>query len=68
MRKADKKDIPLITIEIRGEEIIQWYGAYDKKPNKSIIDAWLKTYTKELKQRKAGKKAVKEAVKAVKTA
>ena len=68
LRHAKKKDMPYITVEIHDEEIIQWYGAYDKKPNKSIIDAWLKTYTKELKQRKAGKKAVKEAVKAAKTA
>ena len=68
LRHAKKKDMPYITVEIHDEEIIQWYGAYDKKPNKNIIDAWLKTYTKELKQRKAGKKAVKEAVKAAKTA
>lgn len=59
LRKADKKDIPLITIEIRGEEIIQWYGAYDKKPNKRLIDAWLKTYTKELTGRKGKIKATK---------
>lgn len=66
LRKADKKDIPLITIEIRGEEIIQWYGAYDKKPNKRLIDAWLKTYTKELAKREKAPK--KKSVKAAKTA
>lgn len=52
LREADKKDIPFVTVEIRGEEIRQWYGAYDKKPNQKLIDAWLKTYTKELKKRK----------------
>ena len=52
LRSIDKKDIPFITVEIRGEEILQWYGAYDKKPEEKLINAWLKTYTKELKQRK----------------
>lgn len=51
LRKIKEKDIPYITVEIRGNEIIQWYGAYDKKPDKKLIDAWLKTYTKELKKR-----------------
>ncbi len=56
LRKADEKDIPLITVEIRDEEIIQWYGAFDQKPNAKLIDAWLKTYTKELKKRKKTQK------------
>ena len=43
LRKADEKNIPLITVEIR---------AYDEKPNKKLIDAWLKTYCEELKKRK----------------
>ena len=52
LRKIKERDIPYITVQIRGEEIIQWYGAYDKKPNKNLIEAWLKKYTKELKKRK----------------
>lgn len=52
LREADKKDIPFVTVEIRGEEIRQWYGAYDEKPNQNLIDAWLKTYTRELKKHK----------------
>ena len=52
LRPVKEKDIPFITVEIRGETIIQWYGAYDKKPNRKLIDAWLKIYTKELKKRK----------------
>lgn len=51
LRKIKAKDIPYITVEIRGNEIVQWYGAYDKKPDKALVDAWLKTYTKELKKR-----------------
>lgn len=54
LRNIEQKDIPLITVEIRGEHILQWYGAYDKKPDQTKIDAWLRTYTKELKQRKKG--------------
>lgn len=66
LRDVKQKDIPLITVEIRGETIIQWYGAYDRKPNEAIIDAWLKTYTKELAKREKAPK--KKSVKAAKTA
>ena len=52
LRSIEAKDIPLITVEIRGERILQWYGVHDSKPNEEMIDAWLKTYTKELKARK----------------
>lgn len=51
LRKIKEKDTPYITVEIRGNEIVQWYGAYDKKPNKKLIDAWLEKYTKELEKR-----------------
>lgn len=56
LRNINNKDMPLITVEIRGEKVLQWYGAYDKKPDEALIDAWLDTYTKELKQRKKGQK------------
>ena len=52
LRPIKDKDIPYITVEIIDDTVVQWYGAYDKKPNKELIDAWLKTYTKELKKRK----------------
>ena len=62
LRPAQKKDIPFITVEIRGEKIIQWYGAYDKKPDQKLFDAWLKKYTEELKKRtKTGTKRNKTA-------
>ena len=60
LRKADKPDKPYITVEIKGEKIVQWYGAYDHKPNAKYFDAWLEAYTKELRERKP-KKAVKTA-------
>lgn len=61
LRKASEPDIPFITVEIEGESIIQWYGAYDKKPEESFFDAWLKTYTGELVKRKEEKKDKKAA-------
>ena len=50
LRKASEKDIPFITIEIKGDKIVQWYGAYDKKPQEEYFQAWLDTYTKELQK------------------
>lgn len=50
LRKISEKDMPYITVEIRGDQIIQWYGAYDQKPDAQMIEAWLKKYIKELKK------------------
>lgn len=50
LRKINDKDMLYITVEIRGNEIIQWYGAYDRKPDEQMIEAWLKKYIKELKK------------------
>ena len=50
LREKTKPDIPLITIEIEGYEIKQWYGAYDKKPDKKKYDRYLKRYTNKLKK------------------
>lgn len=61
LRKATEADIPFITIEIKDDHIVQWYGAYDKKPNKEYFDAWLSTYTAELKKHKEEKKEKKSA-------
>ena len=62
LRHAKKKNDPFVTIEIQGETIIQWYGEYDKKPAKKMIDAWLKTYTKELTKRKTKATMKKEGI------
>lgn len=52
LRSVEKQDDPYITVEIDGSKgkILQWYGAYDKKPNEAYFDAWLDTYLKELKK------------------
>lgn len=52
LRPAEYADIPFLTVEIKGERILQWYGEYDKKPKKEYFDAWLKTYVQELEKRK----------------
>lgn len=59
LRKASDPDMPFITVEIKGEEIKQWYGAYDKKPEEKYFTEWLKTYTNELIKRKEEKKTKK---------
>lgn len=50
LRKINEKDMPYITVEIRDDKIVQWYGAYDRKPDKQMIEAWLEKYIKELKK------------------
>lgn len=49
LRQEERQEIPYITVEIRNETIIQWYGAYDKKPNQKNMDRWLNKYLKFLK-------------------
>ena len=51
LRKLDNPEEPYITIEIQGSKIVQWYGAYDNKPNKEIIGPLLKEYAKKVKER-----------------
>ena len=64
LRSAKEPDIPYITVEIKDEKILQWYGEYDKKPKKDFFDAWLATYTKELEKRKQSKRKGKVIKKA----
>ena len=57
LRPIKDKDVPFITVEIKDFKIVQWYGAYDRKPNEKLFDKWLKTYVKELEKRtETGKK------------
>ena len=61
LRHSQSPDVPFITVEIKGETVRQWYGAYDKKPEKEFFDGWLATYVGELKKRKEEKKTKKVA-------
>ena len=49
LRFKKEQETPYITIEIEGEHILQWYGAYDKKPDKETIAPWLDQYVNLLK-------------------
>lgn len=44
LRKKEEPEIPFVTIEISRTKIIQWYGAYDRKPDESNIRKWLNRY------------------------
>ena len=71
LRKVKEPDMPYITIEIKDERVVQWYGSYDHKEseiiNKKLIEQWIATYEKELKKRKASSKPVKTISKRQKT-
>ena len=51
LRAVADPEIPYITVEIETESlhIRQWYGAYDKKPDKELIEKWLDKYETRLK-------------------
>ena len=57
LRKMENLDVPYYTIEIRRNEILQWYGKFDKKPDKEKIEKWLEEYKRHLKKKKVGKTA-----------
>lgn len=44
LRHSKNPDIRFVTIEIKKDHIVQWYGAYDKKPEETEIAKWLRTY------------------------
>lgn len=56
LRKAKSPDVSWCTIEIRDRQIMQWYEAYDQKPDKDIIDPLLREYVKQIPD---GRKRVK---------
>lgn len=51
LRFLEKPDEPYITIEIHAEngKIIQWFGAYDRKPDEEHMQKWIDRYTAWLK-------------------
>lgn len=50
LRHTDAPDTAYITVEMRKTEILQWYGAYDKKNDKETVEEWLKNYVRYLKK------------------
>ena len=61
MRRRKNPEEPFCTVEIKEDEIQQWYEAHDKKPDKEIIQPWLDNYIKHLKEEKHGADGVKLA-------
>lgn len=51
LRFKEQPEIPYITVEIRGNNIIQWYGANDRKPDKENMQQWLDAYMEVLRNR-----------------
>lgn len=65
LRFCDRPETPYVTVEIKDDVIVQWYGAYDKKPDKQNINRWLGAYVTRLKCRQSGSKEDKKAGAAV---
>ena len=64
LRKKETPDVPFTTIEISGMKekeprILQWYEAYDKKPDEEILQPIIDKYVEHLKKgmKKPGKRA-----------
>ena len=51
LRYKKEPEIPYITVEVDAKypRIIQWYGEFDKKPDKENIKAWLNAWLMKLK-------------------
>lgn len=52
LRRAEEPEIPWCTIEIKGSNVLQWYEKYDQKPDRDLVDPFLKEYTKQLEKKK----------------
>lgn len=53
LRHTEDPELRFVTLEIRKSHIVQWYGAYDKKPEKDEVDKWLVGYKEIIKKRLA---------------
>ena len=54
IRHENEPDKPYITVEYKNNKVQQWYGIRDTKPDKEIIDSFLKAYVAHIAG-KAGK-------------
>lgn len=56
LRTVKEAEMPYITVEIdtKNLNILQWYGAHDKKPDKKNMDRWLNAYITRLKCQRDG--------------
>lgn len=51
LRHSKNPDIRFVTIEIKKDHIVQWYGAYDKKIEETEVNKWLRTYREIVNKR-----------------
>ena len=51
LRLKKQPETPYITVEIRRNTILQWYGIRDTKPDQINIEKWLKKYIGVLKEK-----------------
>lgn len=51
LRKKEKAEVPYITVEVIGNRINQWFGAYDQKTDREENEEWLKEYQQVLRKR-----------------
>lgn len=58
LRKKETPDVPYYTIEISGNELVQWYGIKDTKPDEGMVRAWLNEFIANLSNEKKLKAAV----------
>ena len=54
LRFQSEPEMPYVTVEIKEEKIVQWYGAHDKKPDEKTLQRWLDAYTTRLKCQRLG--------------
>ena len=66
LRAVADPEIPYITVEIEtgSLHIRQWYGSYDKKTDKELIEKWLDKYETRLKcgEAEAGEEGMEERI------
>jgi len=53
MRDIKTPDVPYVTIEVKGEKIIQWYGAHDIKPKDDRTKSAIAEFEKHIKKKTA---------------
>ena len=57
LRQKEFPDRPYVTIELQNNTIVQWYGEYDTKPNRKIVDDFLNKYIEHIKTDRAKRTA-----------
>lgn len=53
LRKQEEPEVPYYTIETDGTRIIQAYGAYDRKPDWTMVNKLLQEWIREVRKRRA---------------